>query len=206
MNNIDYNKMMEEIIKNSKNKPKLLLHACCAPCSTSVIEKLINHFDITIYFYNPNMDTLLEFEKRKGELIKLVEQLNNNFKYNIKIVNTDFDNKKFYKQIKGFENCKEGGDRCNKCFELRLEKTCLFAKENNFDYFATTLTVSPYKNAKAINDIGKFLEEKYKVKYLFSDFKKKDGYKRSIELSKKYNLYRQNYCGCIFSKIDIDNI
>ena len=110
----------------------------------------------------------------------------------------------FYKNVKGFESCKEGGERCRKCFELRLEKTCLYAKENNFEYFTTTLTVSPYKNSQVLNEIGKSLEEKHNVKYLYSDFKKKDGYKKSVELSKVYNLYRQNYCGCVFSKLNID--
>lgn len=204
MNNVDYNKIMEEIINKLDFKPKLLLHACCAPCSSSVLTRLNNFFDITIYFYNPNMDTKEEFVKRQNEEIILIEKLNKTLENKIKIVICEFDNQTFYKTIKGYEKCLEGGERCKKCFELRLEKTCIYAKKNNFDYFTTTLSVSPYKNSKLLNEIGSLLEKKYNIKYLYSDFKKKDGYKKSVELSKVYNLYRQNYCGCVFSKIDID--
>ncbi|MBE5746128.1 MAG: epoxyqueuosine reductase QueH [Clostridiales bacterium] len=204
MNKIDYNKLMEEIISNLTNKPKLLLHVCCAPCSSSVLNRLVNYFNITVYFFNPNMDTLTEYEKRMKEEINLINTLNKNLTDKINIVCCDYNSKLFYKTIKGFENCLEGGERCKKCFELRLENTCLYAKENNYDYFTTTLSVSPYKNSEVLNEIGKNLEEKHKIKYLYSDFKKKDGYKKSIELSKIYNLYRQNYCGCIFSKMGLD--
>ncbi len=200
MNKIDYNKEMKNIISKLNNKPKLLLHSCCAPCSSSVLMRLVDFFDITVFFYNPNMDTLIEYEKRKNEEINLIKKLNDEFDFNIKIISLDYLNEEYIDKIKGLENELEGGARCKVCFNLRLEKTVKFAKENGFHYFTTTLSVSPYKNAKILNEIGLTLEDKYKVKYLVSDFKKEDGYKKSIELSKKYNLYRQDYCGCEFSK------
>ena len=200
MNKTDYNKEMENILNNLTCKPKLLLHACCAPCSTSVLERLNKFFDITIFFYNPNMDTEEEFIKRQTEIVNLVNLLNKD-ENKIKVITTKYNHIEFLNKIKGDENEKEGGSRCEKCFYLRLTKTCLFAKENNYNYFTTTLSVSPYKNAEMLNKIGKELEEKYKVNFLVADFKKKDGYLNSIKLSKLYNLYRQDYCGCEFSKI-----
>lgn len=202
----DFNKLMENEILSLKNKPNLLLHACCAPCSSSVLERLNEHFNITVFFYNPNMDTKDEYEKRRIEAIDLINKLNSKNNNKINIVSLEYNHEEFLDKILGLENEKEGGNRCYKCFHLRLNKTADYAKENKFDYFTTTLSVSPYKNAKMLNDIGQTLQEKYNIKYLFSDFKKKDGYKRSIELSKVYNLYRQDYCGCEFSRQNKEKI
>ena len=199
--NENYQKILEkelEKIKKSNITPSILLHSCCGPCSSYVIEYLTKYFNITILYYNPNISPLEEYEKRKEEQIKLINLIPKVNK--VDIIDCDYDNDKYEKEIKGLEKEPERGKRCTKCFNLRLEKTAKIAKENNYDYFGTTLTVSPYKNAKLLNEIGKHLEEKYKVKYLYSDFKKNNGYKRSIELSNKYKLYRQNYCGCIYSK------
>lgn len=206
MNNIDYNRLMEEIIKKEKNRPKLLLHACCAPCSTSVLNRLSDFFDITLYFYNPNMDTKEEYYKRGEELECLVEKLNLENANRIKVVCEDYNHQDFLNIVNGREEDREGGNRCYNCFVLRLSKTCMFAKQNGFNYFTTTLSVSPYKNSKVLNEIGEKLEKEFGIKYLYSDFKKKEGYKLSIELSKKYNLYRQNYCGCEFSKKNVENL
>ena len=187
-----------EKIKNSNKIPNILLHSCCAPCSSYVISYLTNYFNITILYYNPNISPLEEYEKRKQEQIKLINELNTKNKINI--LDCDYENDLYEQTIKGLENEPERGLRCHKCYQLRLEKTAKLAKDNNFDYFTTTLTVSPYKNSNTLNEIGISLQNKYNIKWLYSDFKKKDGYKKSIELSKKYNLYRQNYCGCIYSK------
>lgn len=200
---INYTKLLEEEINKIKEKnitPNLLLHSCCAPCSSYVISYLIDYFNITIIYYNPNISPIEEYEKRKQEQIKLLKKIKH--KNSLNIIDCDYDNETFEKTIKGLEKELEGGLRCYKCYQLRLEKTAKTAKENNFDYFSTTLTVSPYKNAEKLNKIGTNLENKYNIKWLYSDFKKKDGYKKSIELSKKYDLYRQNYCGCIYSKQD----
>ncbi len=184
---------------NKINKPqKLLLHSCCAPCSSWVITFLTQFFDITILYYNPNISPKSEYEKRKKEQIRLINSIKKVNK--IDIIDCDYDNDIYEERIKGYEECPERGARCTICFNLRLEKTAKIAKENNYDYFCTTLTVSPYKNANLINEIGKKLEKEYGIKWLYSDFKKQNGYKNSIELSKKYNLYRQNYCGCKYSK------
>lgn len=193
---INYAQVLEDIISNLDYRPKLLLHSCCGPCSSYVITYLQDYFDITILYYNPNIEPKEEYEKRKQEQIRLIKELNNN----IKLLDIDYDNETYRSYVKGYEKEKEGGLRCHLCYELRLDKTALVAKDNNYDYFGTTLTVSPYKNAQVLNKIGEKLQEKYNIKYLYSDFKKKDGYKKSIELSKKYNLYRQDYCGCLFSK------
>jgi len=182
---------------------KILLHSCCAPCSSHVINLLTQYFDITILYYNPNISPEEEYNKRKKEQIKLIKKIPTVNK--IDIIDCDYDNDIYNKKIKGYETCLERGARCNICFKLRLEKTASLAHENNYDYFCSTLTVSPYKNAPLINEIGKSLGDKYGIKWLYSDFKKDNGYKNSIELSKKYNLYRQNYCGCIYSKKDINN-
>ena len=196
-----YSLEMEKIIENIKKQnivPKLLLHSCCAPCSSYVISTLIPYFDITILYYNPNIEPYEEYEKRKEEQKKLLKQLNSPHQLNM--LDCDYDNAKFHETVANLENEKEGGKRCFKCYELRLLYTVLKAQENNFDYFGTTLTVSPYKNSQKLNEIGLELEKKYHLKFLVADFKKKDGYKKSIELSAKYNLYRQNYCGCIYSQ------
>lgn len=199
--NENYQKILEkelEKIQKSNKTPNLLLHSCCGPCSSYVIEYLTKYFNITILYYNPNISPQEEYEKRKEEQIKLINIIPKTNKVNI--IDCDYDNDKYEKIIKGLEKEPERGKRCTKCFNLRLEKTAEIASKNNYDYFGTTLTVSPYKNAKLLNEIGAELEKKYKIKYLYSDFKKKNGYKRSIELSNKYKLYRQNYCGCIYSK------
>ncbi len=197
--NINYNEEMKKIISNLDDHNKLLLHSCCGPCSSSVIERLRDYFDITVIYYNPNIEPKEEYEKRKSEQLRLLNELG------IKFMDIDYLNNEYHEKVKGYENEPENGLRCPLCFELRLDKTAIKAKENNFDYFGTTLTVSPHKNSKIINEIGLKLEEKYGVKFLLSDFKKEDGYKRSIELSKKYDLYRQDYCGCLYSKgVNVD--
>ena len=193
--NINYDLELEKIIKeNIGTKPKLLLHSCCAPCSSSVIERLLPYFEITILYYNPNIEPYEEYLKRKEEQINYIKDKGINF------MDSDYDNELFKEMSKGLENIPEGGIRCHKCYHLRLEKTALLAKKNNFDYFGTTLTVSPYKNSQILNKTGEELSKEFNIKYLYSDFKKKNGYKRSIELSKENNLYRQNYCGCIYSR------
>lgn len=192
---VNYDLELERIISENKGrKPTLLLHSCCGPCSTAVITRLIDYFDITIYYYNPNIEPISEYLKRKEEQLKVIKELG------VKFINSDYENDIYRSTVKELEDLPEGSKRCFLCFKLRLLKTASKAKEENFEYFGTTLTVSPHKNSEVINLIGKELEEDNKVKYLYSDFKKKEGYKISIELSKKYNLYRQNYCGCLFSK------
>lgn len=195
--NENYANKLKEIIDKLDYKPRLLLHSCCAPCSSYVITYLYDYFDITILYYNPNIYPYEEYKKRKDEQIRLIS----NFK-GVKIIDCDYDNDIYNEVIKGLENEPERGSRCTKCFYLRLDKTGEIAKKNNFEYFGTTLTVSPYKNAKLLNEIGEDISKKYDIKWLYSDFKKNDGYKKSIELSKKYDLYRQDYCGCIYSKRD----
>ena len=193
--NINYDLELEKIIKeNAGTKPKLLLHSCCAPCSSSVIERLLPYFEITILYYNPNIEPYEEYLKRKEEQLNYIKDKGINF------MDSDYDNELFKEMSKGLEDIPEGGIRCHKCYYLRLEKTAILAKKNNFDYFGTTLTVSPYKNSQILNKTGEELSKEFNIKYLYSDFKKKNGYKRSIELSKENNLYRQNYCGCIYSK------
>lgn len=200
---MNYQKELEHILENNQKIPKLLLHSCCGPCSTYVLEYLNQYFDITIYYYNPNMDTLTEFKKRLNEQIKVINNMPSNRP--IKLIEGNYEIETYLKYIKGLEHELEGGNRCHKCYYLRLQETAKLAKKLGFDYFGTTLTVSPYKNAKVINEIGATLEKEYQISYLYSDFKKKNGYKRSIELSKQYDLYRQNYCGCIFSKRGEEN-
>lgn len=196
----NYQKILNDILANLDltKTNKLLLHSCCGPCSSYVIEYLSDYFEITILYYNPNISPLEEYEFRKKEQIKLIEEIKT--KNKVDYLDCDYDPETFEVISKGMENEPEGGKRCSRCYFLRLEKTAVLAKENNYDFFATTLTVSPYKNSQKLNNMGNLLQNKYKVKYLFSDFKKNNGYKRSIELSKLYNLYRQGYCGCIYSK------
>ncbi len=194
----NYSIKCEEILNSLSEKKRLLLHSCCGPCSSYVISYLTKYFDITILYYNPNIFPYDEYLKRKEEQIKLINEI---AKVNcVDIMDCDYDNECYEKLINGLENEPERGKRCRVCYLMRLEKTAKLAKENDYDYFCTTLSVSPYKNSKWINEFGKILENKYDVKWLYSDFKKKDGYKTSILLSNKYNLYRQNYCGCIYSK------
>lgn len=194
----NYNKKLEQIIQKLDYTPNLLLHSCCAPCSSYVISYLTKYFNITIFYYNPNISPIEEYNKRKEEQIKLINSIKQ--ENTINIIDCDYDNNLYEEKIKGLEQEPEKGKRCTICFNLRLEKTAVTAKNNNYDYFGTTLTVSPYKNCQLINEIGYNLENKYNIKWLPSDFKKNDGYKKSIELSKKYNLYRQNYCGCKYSQ------
>lgn len=201
----NYQKKLDNIIEEitkSNIKPKLLLHCCCGPCSSYVLEYLNNFFDISILYYNPNISPEQEYNIRYDELKKLLKL--NGMSNKIKIMETHYDEQEFESIIKGLENEPEGGARCSKCYYLRMEEAAKCAKENNFDYFTTTLSISPYKDAEKLNKIGEALQEKYNIKYLYADFKKKDGYKRSIELSRIYNLYRQDYCGCKYSKIERD--
>lgn len=194
---INYDLKMEEIIlQNQGKRPTLLLHVCCAPCSSAVLERLLSYFKITIYYYNPNISPYTEYEKRILELKRLIVELG----YDIDVIDGSYESEKFHNIAIGLEKEKEGGIRCSKCYHLRLDSTASMAKKMGFDYFTTTLSISPYKDASKLNQIGKVLEQQYGVSYLYSDFKKKDGYKRSIELSHIYKLYRQDYCGCVYSK------
>lgn len=193
----NYAKKLEELISALDYKPKLLLHSCCAPCSSYVISFLKDYFDITILYYNPNIYPFEEYLKRKEEQIRFIENFDN-----VKFMDCDYDNDRYNVLIKGLENEPERGSRCTVCFDLRLRNTAIKGKENDFQYFGTTLTVSPYKNSVLINKIGTDLENEYGIKWLVSDFKKNDGYKKSILYSKEFNLYRQDYCGCIYSKIE----
>ncbi len=186
---------MEDIISKLDFKPKLLIHACCGICSSSVLERLNDYFDITVLYYNPNTYPFDEYIKRFDTLKELIDKM----ELSIEVMETGYDSERFYSVSEGLEDEREGGLRCAECFRLRLEKTAMIAKEKGFDYFCTTLSVSPHKNSALINKIGAELEEEYGVKFLYSDFKKREGFKRSNDLSRKYNLYRQNYCGCEFS-------
>ena len=188
---------MEEQIAALSGTPSLLLHSCCGPCSSYVLEVLSQHFNVSVLYFNPNIYPESEYEKRLAEQIKIIDGMP--FKNPVSLMECDYDENEFLAAAQGFENEREGGARCEKCFRLRMEKTALLAKENGFDFFTTTLSVSPHKNAPLLNRIGEELSEKYGIKYLYGDFKKKEGYKRSIELSAQYDLYRQNYCGCRFS-------
>ncbi|MFA5603712.1 MAG: epoxyqueuosine reductase QueH [Bacilli bacterium] len=197
---INYQLQLDEIISEltSNNEvPTLLLHSCCAPCSSYVLLYLSQYFKITVFFYNPNVMPDTEYERRLREQIRLIKTVTT--KYLINFIEGSYEPKVFLEQSKGLEKEKEGSRRCFKCYQMRLEQTAKLANAESFDYFATTLTVSPYKNSDKINEIGKFLEDKYNIKYLVSDFKKRNGYKESIRLSKEYDLYRQHYCGCPFS-------
>lgn len=194
---MNYDLEMEKELKNLNGKPSLLLHACCAPCSSAVLERIAKYFNITILYYNPNITQEEEYEKRLKEIENFVKKINIK---NIKVLRGRYNPKEFFDIATGLEEEKERGKRCYKCYELRLEETAKIAEQKNFDYFTTTLSISPHKNSNWLNEIGQNLNKKYIPKYLYADFKKKNGYKRSIELSKKYHLYRQDYCGCIYSK------
>lgn len=195
MNNINYDRQMQEIIESlNGEKPKLLLHSCCAPCSSACLERIKEYFIVTVYYYNPNIDSESEYQKRSQEQVRLCKEMS------VDCIVEEYDHLSYYTAVKGLEKEVEGGKRCEKCFSLRLNKSAEKCKELKFDFFATTLTVSPLKNAKLINEIGLEISRKSGVKFLPTDFKKRGGYLRSIELSKEYDLYRQNYCGCVFSK------
>ncbi len=201
MNKINYQKLLDVTIEKEVQQnrtPTLLLHSCCAPCSSYVIEYLSQYFSITVFYYNPNIAPAEEYQYRVSEQKRLISVMP--VKNKVSFLEGDYVPQEFYRVCKGLEQEKEGGKRCEQCFYLRLSRTAQTAKEQYFDYFTTTLTISPLKNAVLINTIGQQLSQDFGVPYLFSDFKKKEGYKRSIVLSKEYQLYRQNYCGCIFSK------
>lgn len=200
MNKINYQNQLDRIIENisPEKPPRLLLHSCCAPCSSYTLEYLSRYFDITVYYFNPNISPKQEFDKRFEEQKRLISQMP--FKNKVTLIEGDYNHDDFLKIAKGLENIPEGGERCFKCYKMRLESTARLAKEQGFDYFCTTLSISPLKNSQKINELGFEIEEKYGVKWLPSDFKKREGYKRSIQLSREYSLYRQNFCGCVFSK------
>lgn len=192
---MNYQKELEKLISTLDHKPTLLLHSCCAPCSSYVLEYLEPYFKITVLYYNPNIEPINEYLKRKEEQINFIKSVHPN----ISILDVQYDNDLYSRVVEGLEGEREGGSRCYKCYKLRIEKTASLA-DDKYEYFGTTLSVSPHKNANFINEIGKELEQKYNSKFLISDFKKNEGYKRSIVLSKEYNLYRQDYCGCKYSK------
>ncbi len=197
---VNYQKELEKLLKQlgeEQRVPSLLIHSCCAPCSSYVLEYLSEYFMITIFYYNPNIYPESEYTKRILEQQKLIRDMK--FRYPVSFLAGKYDKEKFYEMAAGMEDLKEGGARCMKCYELRLAETARQAVAGKFDYFTTTLSISPMKNAQKLNEIGVRVGEEYGVKYLVSDFKKKNGYKRSIELSKEYGLYRQDYCGCEFS-------
>lgn len=180
-------------------KKKLLLHSCCGPCSTTAIFEFAKEYDVTIFYYNPNIYPEEEYIKRKTEQVKLIDAINKEGIVNVDILDVEYNPENYERVVCDLTKEKEGGARCSVCFKLRLDKTARTAKDNGYDLFATTLTVSPHKNAQLINSIGDQLSKLYDIEYLFSDLKKKDGYKKSIEYSKQYDLYRQNYCGCKYS-------
>lgn len=196
---INYQRKMEEVIGalQSGTHPRLLLQCCCAPCSSSVLAVLTPHFDVTVYFYNPNIHPQSEYEKRLAQLPKLLADAQ--YGGDIKVLEAPYVPEDFFSAVQGLETEPEGGARCTECFRLRLRETAKQAKALGFDYFTTTLTVSPHKNAETLNELGLSLGAEYGVQFLPSDFKKKEGYKESIRLSKAYDLYRQDYCGCVFS-------
>lgn len=202
-NCVNFQKEMDALIEKNQSLglvPSLMLHSCCAPCSSYVIEYLSDYFKITVFYCNPNLYPNEEYAKRSGEQKRLIDTMKT--KYPVNYCDADFVPSEFYDAVKGLEQEKEGGKRCGKCFELRLSKTAEKAKAEGFDYFATTLTISPLKNAALINSVGFEQSKLCGVKYLASDFKKKNGFKRSTELSAQYGLYRQDYCGCVFSKTE----
>ena len=213
MNQVNYQKELDKIIENLPKEPKgnhkkLFLHSCCAPCSSYCLEYLCKYFEITVFYFNPNISAREEYQKRVAEQKRLIEAYNNEMAegkregITIKVVEGDYEPKRFFDCAKGYESCPEGGERCFRCFELRLRETAQRAKEEKYDYFGTTLTISPLKNASKINEIGMALADEVGIDWLFSDFKKRNGYKRSIELSAEYGLYRQNFCGCVYSRPD----
>lgn len=201
MNNINYQRELDRVISFHQSRgetPRLLLHVCCAPCSSYCLEYLSRYFLITVYYYNPNISIKEEYLHRLHEEQRLVSEMD--FVNPVTVVKGRYEPREFFEAVRGLEQEPEGGRRCEKCFALRLDSAAQMARDGGYDYFTTTLTISPLKNARMLNEIGAAAGETHGVKWLYSDFKKKEGYKRSIVLSKKYNLYRQNYCGCIFSR------
>lgn len=205
---MNYQKELDKILLNLEQSggetvPRLFLHSCCAPCSSYVLEYLRTYFEITVFYYNPNISFEEEYGKRVEEQKRLIEALNQEGGgHLIRVEEGDYEPDCFYRMAKGLETCPEGGERCFRCFDLRLRETARRAAQAGFDYFATTLTISPLKNAAKLNEIGQALASEYQIPWLPSDFKKKNGYKRSIELSDIYGLYRQDYCGCAYSKAE----
>ncbi|MDD6338987.1 MAG: epoxyqueuosine reductase QueH [Butyrivibrio sp.] len=201
MNKRNFQKELDKIIDGQIQEdtvPRLLLHSCCAPCSSYVLKYLAEYFSITVLYYNPNISPGEEYTKRVEEQRRLIEEMP--VKNSITLIACDYEPQEFYDAVRGLEKEPEGGARCFVCYELRMREAAMYAAEYGFDYFTTTLSISPLKNAEKINEIGEKLSAEYGVKHLPSDFKKREGYKQSVELSAQYNLYRQNYCGCIFSK------
>lgn len=202
---MNYQKELDIIIEKlnkDQHRPKLLIHSCCAPCSSYVLEYLSNYFDITVYYYNPNIYPEEEYLKRVEEQQRFIQAIPLSSK--VQFIPGEYHPEDYYRKVKGLEDEPEGGSRCFVCYELRLKEAAKTAADNGFEYFTTTLSISPYKNAEKLNEIGNKLGSEYGVSYLPSDFKKKNGYKRSIELSNEYMLYRQDYCGCVYSKRDRD--
>ncbi len=211
MNQVNYQKELEKIINRLQEteggvRPSLFLHSCCAPCSSYVLEYLCRYFRITVFYFNPNISLSGEYQKRVEEQKRLIAAYNEERRgYPIAVVEGDYEPGRFFAAARGYENCPEGGERCLRCFELRLGETAMRGAAEGFDYFTTTLTISPLKNAKKLNEIGCRLAGEYGIAWLPSDFKKKDGYKRSIELSAQYGLYRQDYCGCTYSRRETEH-
>ena len=199
--NVNYQKELEKLIEGQQKAgrvPRLFLHACCAPCSSYVLEYISRFFSVTVFFYNPNISPKEEYEKRVSEIQRLISEME--FVHPVAFIEGEYKPEDFYEMARGLEEVPEGGERCFRCYRLRMEEAARLAEQGGYDYFTTTLSISPLKNAGKINEIGQELSQIYKVEHLPSDFKKKNGYKRSIELSHEYGLYRQNYCGCVFSK------
>ena len=198
MNKKNYDEEMKKVVKGFNGEKKtLLLHSCCAPCSSACLEKLVDDFDVTVFYFNPNINESEEYFLRLNEQKKFLSQV---YGDKVKLIEGRYKSAEFFEMAKGLEKIPEGGERCYKCYEQRLEETAKVAKENSFEFFCSTLSVSPHKNSDWINEIGERIGEKYGVTFLPSDFKKRGGYQRSVELSAQYELYRQNYCGCIYSK------
>lgn len=200
----NYQKEMEMTVMRNEEKgyvPSLFLHSCCAPCSSYVLEYLSSFFNITVFYYNPNIFPAEEYRERAGEMERLIEEIP--VLHPVRFVCGEYRPEVFFKAVEGHEEDREGGIRCEICFRLRLKEAARLAAEGGYDYFTTTLSISPLKNAVLLNEIGEELGQSFGVRYLNSDFKKKNGYKRSTELSAEYHLYRQNYCGCVFSKREL---
>ena len=204
MNKVNYQKELDKIIAQMEQKGEvrsLLLHSCCAPCSSYVLKYLSDYFKITLLYYNPNIFPKEEYDKRVAEQIRLIKELP--VRYPIEFLEGKYEPQDFFDAVKGLENEPEGGERCMVCYEMRLREAAIYAAQGGYDYFTTTLSISPLKNAQKINEIGEKLGREYNVKHLPSDFKKKEGYKQSVELSAQYDLYRQNFCGCVYSKREV---
>lgn len=216
MNKRNYQKELDKVIEGLNYRPSLLLHSCCAPCSSYVLTYLRRYFDITVLYYNPNIYPPEEFDKRAAEQERLIDVLNKKAAEDrsetevqgnrtersgaVRFIRGEYDPRTFFEMAKGFEDVPEGGERCFKCYELRMREAAEYARDGGYDYFTTTLSISPLKNAEKINETGEKLEKEYGVRHLPSDFKKRNGYKISCELSREYNLYRQDYCGCVYSR------